>query len=371
GHDFALSRKRDGIMYEQELTCCGDLKWVDGRFEATEVKWYSHPARNLEVLSDKHVKLYYEKELLTPTEAEKLLRLTRVEYNGFTEQYGICMPETVFIYVYQAETPHQGFSTYSNPINTIWMRVSNRQQLLHPEKGNPICTFAHEFARISLQPFADAYPPAKGADDWSHYAPFVGIIPYVDSILGDSAWFTPCDYQSYGIPLFEKLYKGGEDTYAWLLYEIDQKFGKRLIGDAIRKVAECKHWRHPDMEAFMTALGQMTKDEDVIERIVAAYPTPFEHSFYRFRKWERIGIKPVLDRMFFDNTFVIDSVVAGSLADSLGFEQGDAITKIDGFLTDTQKAACKRNLLLKNKGDRLVFTIQKAGKEKQLELTIR
>jgi len=226
-------------------------------------------------------------------------------------------------------------------------------------------------ARISLQPLSNEYPPGIGADDWSHYAPLVGIVPYVDSILADSAWFTKYDYKSFGITMFKTIYKGRENTYAWLLYEIDKRYGKEIIGNAIKDVIECRYWRHPDIVEFMSVLGKKTEDKDIIEKIKKAYPTPFEHSLLRWKRWKKFGFEPPLQDMFIENKFTIDGIVSGSVADSAGFKKNDIIVKIDGFNQREQKADCYRNLLRKDVGDKIIFTIKKDSKTKQLEILIK
>lgn len=371
GYDFTVSRKRDGMMYQKDLTLLG--KWFyekDKPLGIAEIKWNNQPPRLFDTLWSKHFKLYFGENLLFPHEAKKIIKLLEIMYECFSKEYEIYLPETIFVYFYGDSLCPGEFNCYSNPFNTIWLKFQGRKSLLMPQKGSPIYTLAHEMARISLQPLSNEYPPAIGADDWSHYAPLCGIVPYVYEKLKDSAWIANYDYQSYGIPLFEKIYQGGENTYAWLLYEIDKKYGKKMIGDAIKSVVRDKYWRHPEMKSFMDTLVKMTSDRNLIARMDKAYPTPFEHSLSKWKRWRDFGFRPTLEDMFiFKSIFIIDSVISGSSADSLGFYQGDEIVLIDNFNLKTHKADAYKNLLYKNKGDKIIFAI-KSKKLRELKKVI-
>jgi hypothetical protein len=348
-------------MYQKDLLAFG--QWGDKRAKPlgiSEIKWQKHSLFPLHKLKNRYFTLYYDDGLISSPEAIKFINLLEIMRDGYCKQYGIFLPETIFVYLYRDSITVKEFNCYSNSFNTIWLKFSDRQSFLMPQKGSPIYTIAHELARISFQPLSDEYPPAIGADDWSHYAPLVGIVPYVYKCLSDTAWFSKYSYQDYGISLFEKIYQGAENTYAWLLYEIDKKYGKEMIGKAIKMVIKNKYWRHPKMKDFMVVLGKLTKDKKIINQIKNAYPTPFEHSLSRWKRWKGFGFKPYLEEMFiFENRYVIDSIIPNSYADSVGIEQGDELVMINGFDLGSKKADAYKSLLHKNPGDKITFIIRK------------
>ncbi len=359
GHDFVVSRARDGIMYERDLSCYGKLTRVGNEFVAADVVWQPHDRTPLRTLRISHIVLHHEPALLNDSEATRFARLALVEYQSYDSVLSVPMPDTVHIYLHSTTVPPQSFTWYSLP-QTIWCGVKDRDALLHPV-ANPVLSLAHEFARISLQPLSHEYPQSLGADDWSHYAPMAVMLPEVEHLLGDTAWISPLDYRTGGLEKFLRMYLGGERTYAWILYEVGQRYGTTLIGDAVRRVVNDPNWRHPDMAAFMDTLGILTGDTVIQAEIRRAFPTPFELSFYRALRWRETGMSPTLDRMFSESRFVVDSVPVGSLADSTGFRAGDSIVAIDGVSTVTLKDVCKRDLLHKGYGVEILYSIRRAG----------
>jgi hypothetical protein len=365
GHDFVLSRARDGVMYERDLTCYGRLVQVGDKYVAADVVWLPRDRTALPTFRAGNIVLHYERRLLTDSEATRVVRLAQVEYQGYERILQVDMPDTIHIYLRTTNAPPQAITCYSIAQGTIWFGVASRDALLHPT-SNPVLTLAHELGRIALQPLSHEYRQSLGADDWSHYAPMVVILPEVERVLGDTAWIAPYDYRPGGLEKFLALYKGGERTYAWILYEVGRKYGTRPIGEAVRRVIKDRNWRHPDMVEFMNTLGSITGDTAIEASIRSAFPTPFENSFYRTMRWRETGMSPTLDRMFSENRFVVDSVPVGSLADSLGFRAGDSIIAIDGISTDTLKDVCKRNLLHKERGAEVIYSIRRSGTTVQL-----
>jgi hypothetical protein len=365
GHDFVLSRVSDGIMYERNLTCYGSFVSHGDAMVASGVVWPPQARVDIRTYCDRNIVLRYESGLLTDAEAARFCRLAQVEYRGYDSILRVYMPPTIHIYLRSSGRPSQAITCYSVAQGTIWIGAENRQALLQPT-SNPVLTLAHELGRIALQPLSREYPQGMGADDWSHYAPMAVILPWVSNVLGDSAWIVPYEYRTGGIDKFLRLYRGGQRTYAWMLYEIGSKYGIQLIGDAARRVVSDSNWRHPEMTAFMDTLAGMTHDTAVAAAVSRAFPTPFEHSFYRALRWRETGMKPTLDRMFLEHTFVVESVPAGSLADSMGFRAGDSLVAIDGIPTDSKKDVCKRSLLHKEKGAEIIYSIRRSGTAVQL-----
>ena len=366
---FSLRRKCDGMYTDPPVkqSVIGSLEYQAGKLVVKEIKWFPHRKIGLNVLESQHIKLHWDEDLLSRQEAQGFVRLMEVIYRGYQEQYGLVLADTVRIYL--RLNPDNGYlRLYDNTFDAIWCTTESREDFLNTQR-RPISAWAHEFARMTFQPFVDEskrIPPAPVSNDWSHYAPMIGIVPYVKSVLGDSAWLVRYDYyKENGPPLFERVYKGGENTYAYRLYEIDKRYGKKKIGEAIKKAKNVNHvfffhgkyWRNPDMVKFMEDLAASTGDQKVIERVRQSEITPFEQSL----AWKPIGFVPNLTNMVWNHRFVIDSVRAGTPADTAGFKKSDEIVKIDGYDTYRQKSLCYRNLLFKNDGDEVAFVIKRNG----------
>jgi predicted metalloprotease with PDZ domain len=198
----------------------------------------------------------------------------------------------------------------------------------------------------------------------------VGIMPYVQAALGSSAWFTPGKLAQLGIPRFLKLYRGCEGTYAWLLYQIDQEYSQRSIGEAIQVVLAGQDTRVADIREFMTTLGAKINDAKYIRRIAAAFPTPLDHTLFGVAGWRDLGARPNLDEMFASNAFTIKTVEPGSIAKSLGFRPGDRILTIDGFNPARDKAQCLRSLLKKERGQPVTFIVQRSRLQQRIVMAV-
>jgi len=359
---FSISRKRDGIMYESDLSAIGEWGFAKDKLCITNIKWFKHPERKLRVERFKNIKLYYDGNLFSTSQAHKFARLMNNIYVVYDSIYSIPMPETVFIYVYLSQEERTRYTTYSQPFNTIWSKIEDKESFLKGEIHNPILSYAHEMARVSFQPFSSVYPPSIGADDWSHYAPMVGVIPYLYSIYGDTAWFYSYPYQKNGIPNFEKLIEGANSTYESILYDIDKKYGKEIIGKAINLSIPSPYFRHVDIKKFMKVLCGLIDDRKIKKRIENGFPTPFEHSLFRWKRWKPLGISPEMEEMFWKNEFIVKDVKKGSIADSLGIKPGDCLLQIEGYSVRKKKDWAYRSLLSKNDGD-TVFMVFKRGKK--------
>ena len=121
------------------------------------------------------------------------------------------------------------------------------------------------------------------------------------------------------------------------------------------------------MKKFMNTLADLVKDKKIKEKVQRGFPTPFEHSLYRWKGWEPLGIKPSLVRMLWNNEFTVKEVEKGSLADSLGIKKGDSLKQIDGYDVDKKKDWAYRSILLKKDKEsiQMVFIRNK----KKIEIT--
>jgi hypothetical protein len=364
-HDFALARQRDGTE-ATDATCLGRFRWQGKRLLAVDVTWQRQPARPLRLTAGDHVKLHCDSTQLTPDEQARLLRLLEVEYDGYTQLYGIEMPETVSVYGYNDTTLARTDAVYDVPFGIIWHKCLAPDAVAHPRTA---LSLAHELAHVAFQGLSNRNPLRRGCEDWGDYAPLVGIMPFVRQVLGDSAWPARLDSAARGRGFFTQLYRGAPHTYAALMEETDRRFGKAVIGRAVNEVLPTRWVRLGDMEQFMATLGRLSGDSDFARRVAAGYPSPLSYRLRGDLGWQDFGFRPDLDAMSLAGRFVIESVAVGSPADSAGLHAGDAFVAIDGHNLATARDDCWRELVRKRPGEMLFVTV--SGRSQRVTLPVR
>ena len=357
--DFIAYRKSDGIGSDKDNIFSGNFKEkglkVDALFVSRE-----NPIE-LQKTEYREISLFYN--TLSKTTAMKIAKLLHVMYIGITKSYKIRMPPKIFVYIYKELRGEPYYAGYTDSYNTIWQKKikTSEEEFLDPS-SKMILILAHEMSRLAFQPYihdrSKRDPLRTASDDWCHYCQFTRVIPYIWNELGRDAWPVKYNYnEEWGEERFKKIYKGAEDTYAHILYKIDKKFGADLIGRVLNQVTENGLNKvGVDIELFMQKLGAAIGDTSIMNEIKNAWPTPLEHSFWK--RMEHTGLLPNLD--FWNNDFVIDSVLPGSPADSIGIMPGDVIVKINGFNVHTEKARAYRSVLqeIQNNGW-IVFEIKR------------
>ncbi len=367
-YGFSLARARDGIFYTDDATAIGLWHLENSRMVIDSMLWIPHDSLPLQRLTQGPIALYYDPGLLHAGEAQRVARLLATLYEGYAG-LGTPLPDTVYAYIYKAWVSHRRWALYSNAYNTFWHKVRDRRFLLSPEDSKPILGYAHELARLSLQPLCKdpekGYVPfTLGADDWSHFGPMVGVIPYVHEVLGDSAWIVPYDYLNLeGPALFHKIYRGAQNTFAWVLYEVDSLYGRETLARGIRQWRKKHPTQLPDIQDLVLAIAKETQDPTLIQHAREAYATPFEHSLSRWKRWKPLGLFPPLERMFFYSDFVVDSVDSGSVSWEAGFRPGDEILTVNGYSVSSEKTQAYRSLLFLEPDTPVTLTIRRPSGE--------
>jgi hypothetical protein len=253
---------------------------------------------------------------------------------------------------------------YTDAWGTFWKKLNGPKQAFLSSDQAPVA-YAHEVARLAFQPvIRDSVkrgPLKFYADDWSHYFQHDVLIPEVWQKLGPAGWPIAIDYhENWGQARFDRLYEGAEDTYAFLLAEIERTHGRALIGATVNEVTHQGANRNVSIERFMARLAEATGDTLLMQRVAGAWPTPFEYSLRR--RMQPLGFHPDLDDMIWGNTgaddsssgsvtgrsrspYTVTAVDAGSAADRVGIRTGDVVLGIDGLRFATQKGQAVRRVL--------------------------
>jgi hypothetical protein len=370
--DFLVYRKSDGLYYKDNRLAYGSLVRRGGRVELGEVTYASKKPRRLDRVTLGHVRLYYD--TFDEDEAATIARYVNALRAVAADEFGIRMPERIYVYLYSAAVEETRVRMYTDAWNTFWCKMTKPKDEFLGIDMAPVA-FAHEVARLAFQPVvgdsAKRHPYSPYNDDWGHYFQYRVLVPSVWEKLGTKCWPAPNDFhETWGRSRFEKLYRGAGDTYAALLAKIDEAYGRRVIGQTLNEVTHDGVRRNVDIEEFMTRLAEATGDTSLARQVAKALPSTLEWSTNK--RMEPLGFFPRLEHMVDDHCFVIDSVAVGSPADSAGMRPGDKIVGINGFDLDTGKARAHRSVLEAIHADGFIqLTVRQGDRTQTHEMKIR
>lgn len=343
--DFLVYRKSDGLYYEDDRLSYGSLVDARGGVRLGEVAYASKEPRRLDRVTLGHVRLYYD--TFDDDEAATIALYVDALRSVAADEFGIRMPERIYVYLYSAAVEETRVRMYTDAWNTFWCKMTKPKDEFLGIDMAPVA-FAHEVARLAFQPVvgdsAKRHPYSPYNDDWSHYFQYAVLVPSVWEKLGPECWPVPNDFhETWGRSRFERLYSGADDTYAALLSAIERKHGGRLIGRTLNEVTHDGVRRNVDIEEFMVRLAEATGDTTLARQVGRALPSTLEWSTNK--RMEPLGFFPRLEHMVDDHCFVVDSVAAGSPADSIGMRPEDEIVGINGFDLDIAKGRAHRSVL--------------------------
>ena len=151
---------------------------------------------------------------------------------------------------------------------------------------------------------------------------------------------------------------------------IEEKYGRRIIGQTLNAVTHDGARRNVPIEEFMTRLAEATGDTSLVRQVSQAYPSTLEWSTNK--RMEPFGFFPRLEHMIDDHRFVIDSIATRSPADLAGMRPGDEIVAINGFDLDTAKGRAHRSVLEAIEADGSIrFTVRRGARMATYEMKIR
>jgi hypothetical protein len=368
-HGFFINRKSDGRIYEQDNLAVGNFKIENGKIEIDTVKIYKKEPKKLNKLSTEGVTIYYNG--VTKEDASKVLNFISAMREAIID-FGIEYKQTITVYLYKEYSDRIKSTSYTDAVNTIWSKFESPEEFYSEDRGQ-IAILAHEMARLAFQPWLTDRkkigPLLHVANDWSHYFQYTYIVPYVWEKLGAEGWPCPYDYNAeFGLSEFKALYQGCANTYAQILYEIEHKYGRKIIAETVNGATNNGQYTYTSFEDFMVTLAQKTNDEELIKNTLEAYPTPMENT-YRRRIFP-IGITPTLDDIIFNNDFIIQKVEANSSADLAGLKVDDEIIEFNGHDVKTEKDFAHRKGLQAWRDDGY-FLFQVKRKNKIHEISIK
>lgn len=343
--DFLVYRKSDGLYYADDRLAYGQWLPTDPGRVLGETIYESKAPRRLQEIVVGHVQLYYD--TFTAPEAKTIARFVDELRSVATDDFGIRMPQKIYVYLYRAAVVETRVQMYTDAWNTFWCKMTKPKDEFLGIGMAPVA-FAHEVARLAFQPVIGdppkRHPYSSFNDDWSHYFQYTVLIPAVWEAHGPACWPAPNDFhETWGRSRFARLYHGAEDTYAALLTAIEKMHGREIIGRTLNELTHNGARPNLAIEDFMVHLAAATEDSSIVRRISQALPSTLEWSLNK--RMLPLGFFPRLEQMIDDHCFAVDSVAVGSPAELAGIEAGAEIVGIDGFDFETAKGHAHRCIL--------------------------
>ncbi len=240
---------------------------------------YSHTYAAKWLLKRKEAEHFYIRYNVPEEHAHAILNLCEAAYGGYKETYGIDLLENypdpkIEVKAHFGEKLALWVAPDSNPdINLVTPDVEG----LGPPRaagGNG----AHHVYGISHEMGHIAIGFEKEAAWTQGIADYLGtqVLSYIDKELGADAWAVPYDYMSVEGPArmmtqMENAQPGTEDAVCKILYEVEQRHGPKVIGDAVRCTKEQGHasirsgLKLYSVAAFKTSLIDVTGDPTIDE----------------------------------------------------------------------------------------------------------
>ena len=205
--------------------------------------------------------------------AEAIAKICDTALAGYEGIYGLKMPERIQVRV--SLDPKQRLALWTDGDTSISLELSSENQLLPPAQSGVfnVYGFCHELNHMAIyRRMAGLMGMPDGlGQGWAHYFGST-ICGYVWEKLGESAWPAPHNYYEQGGPgRFERqMQKVGarsspEDQAAYLLYQIDQRYGKQALGKALDAALAARPRGMELVKLFRSELVKVTGDDKAAE----------------------------------------------------------------------------------------------------------
>jgi len=204
-----------------------------------------------------------------PAYAKAIARICDTALAGYDTVYGLQMPEGIQVRV--SLSPQQRLRLWTDGDSTIFFELSGKRQLAPPAQSGVfnVYGFCHELGHIAIYRRMSSMMglPDGVGEGWAHYFGSM-ICGYVWDKLGERAWPQPHNYHEQGGPgrferqvaAFDDARANPEDRAAYLLYRVEQRYGRRALGKAMES-ALAAHPRGTDLvRLFRNELVEVTRD---------------------------------------------------------------------------------------------------------------
>ena len=226
------------------------------------------------------------------THARNIAQIVDAAWQSYADLYGLPLPQVLQVKI--TLDPNQRLQLYTDGKDSFFLQLSNERQLLPPHQGGPhnVYGFCHEMGHIVFyhrMKNTTGMPGGIG-EGWAHYFGSV-IVSHVYEKLGEKAWTPPHNYhESSGVPRLtlqvnnpDYLQRDPVTRAAKTLYDVERKFGRKTLGQAINKTLEQQPTGKELVPKFVAALVEVTGDASAAQLV----PQEFLQSGVRWRTQNR------------------------------------------------------------------------------------
>ena len=277
------------------------LALLSGLIGGFNVGFAQQGSGQTEMLSGKHFRVSYPKPL--QAYAKALLQIGDAAWEAYRELYNLTLPEPIELQIRLVPEKGEKFaSLWTDGRRFIFLEVGSEKRLLSPERGGAhnVYGICHELAHIALYSRVSqvAGIPEGFAEGWAHYFGSV-ITSHLFEKLGAEVYPDPHNYhETSGLGRLLKQFETRKDPStlaAKSLYEVERKYGRQKLGEALNKALSQKPSGRELVTKFVEALVAVTGDAEAKTLIPEQILKPKVRMGTEFpditQKWLYYGLK--------------------------------------------------------------------------------
>jgi len=221
-----------------------------------------------ETLSGKHFRVSYPKSL--QAYAKALLQIGDAAWEAYRELYNLTLPEPIELQIQLVPEKGEKFARlWTDGQRFIFLEVGSEKPLFSPEKGGAhnVYGICHELGHIAIysRMSQTAGIPEGVAEGWAHYFGSV-ITSHLFEKLGAEVYPDPHNYhETSGLGRLLRQFETSKDPEtlaAKSLYEIERRYGRQKLGEALGKALSQRPSGRELVTKFVEAFISVTGDPE-------------------------------------------------------------------------------------------------------------
>ena len=224
-------------------------------------KHQTQVARGVVELTNEGFPAAYERPI------ERILLTAR---DGYQKLFGLDTPSPLHLRL--RLDPHGGRRLFNDGAASIHWEITDARQLGPPQTSGAhnVYGLCHELGHLTMYPHLQTTQglPAGIGEGWAHYVGSA-VTGFVSEELGGSIWPEPHDYSRTSGPQrfraqMEQVsgFSSPDLQAAKVFYDVEQAYGRRLLGQAMKQALAARPGGAELMPAFRDALSAVTKDPE-------------------------------------------------------------------------------------------------------------
>ena len=254
-----------------------------------------------ETLSGKHFRVSYPKSL--QAYAKAFLQIGDAAWEAYRELYNLTLPEPIELQIRLVPEKGERFANlWTDGQRFIFLEVGSEKPLLSPEEGGAhnVYGICHELGHIAIYSrISQIFGIPEGvAEGWAHYFGSV-ITSHLFEKLGAEVYPDPHNFhETSGLGRLLKQFethKDPETLAAKSLYEIERKYGRQKLAEALDRALAQKPLGRELVARFVEQLAAVTNDPQAKTLIPEQFLKPKVRVDTEFpditQKWLYYGLK--------------------------------------------------------------------------------